>query len=240
MQLRGHDDNHMVHHHRDVQGGNARAAVFGISDGLVSNVALILGIAGASPDASLVRLTGISGLLAGAISMAAGEWVSVRAQNELIERELEIERRSLRDNPEAETKELAAIYRNRGLDAEQAEQVAAGVMSDPEVALDVHAREELGINPGGVGSPIQAALASFFAFALGAVVPLLPWFFASGNTAVLSSIVIGGTAAAAVGVLVGVFTERSRVATAARQVLVAAFACGATYLIGSLVGVSVA
>lgn len=205
----------------------------------MSNVALILGIAGASPDASLVRLTGISGLLAGAISMAAGEWVSVRAQNELVERELEIERRSLRENPEAEKKELAAIYRRRGLDVEQAEQVAAGVMSDPKVALDVHAREELGINPEGVGSPVQAALASFVAFALGAVVPLLPWFFGDGNSATVASVVVGGAAAAVVGVLVGVFTERSRWLTAGRQVLVAAFACSATYLIGSVIGVSV-
>ena len=125
----------MVHHHRDVQGGNARAAVFGVSDGLVSNVALILGIAGASTDGSLVRLAGVSGLLAGAISMAAGEWVSVRAQNELIERELEIERRSLAENPEAETRELAAIFRDRGLDPEQAAQVAEGIMSDPDVAV---------------------------------------------------------------------------------------------------------
>ena len=105
-----HDGLQMVHHHRDVQGGNARAAVFGVSDGLVSNVALILGIAGASTDGSLVRLAGVSGLLAGAISMAAGEWVSVRAQNELVERELEIERRSLAENHEAETRELAAIF----------------------------------------------------------------------------------------------------------------------------------
>ena len=114
--MHGHaDDAHMVHRHRDVQGGTARAAVFGVSDGLVSNVALILGIAGASTDGSLVRLAGVSGLLAGAISMAAGEWVSVRAQNELIERELEIERRSLEENPEAELRELAAIYERRGL-----------------------------------------------------------------------------------------------------------------------------
>jgi len=240
MQLHTEDDNHLVHHHRDVQGGTARAAVFGISDGLVSNVALILGIAGASTDASLVRLTGISGLMAGAISMAAGEWVSVRAQNELIDRELEIERRSLRENPEAETKELAAIYRNRGLDGDQAAQVAAGVMADPEVALDVHAREELGINPDGVGSPIQAALASFVAFAVGAVVPLLPWFFAEGNRATVGSVIVGGIAAGLVGVLVGVFTERNRWLTAARQVAVAAFACSATYFIGSAIGVSVA
>ncbi|MEO0492506.1 MAG: VIT1/CCC1 transporter family protein [Actinomycetota bacterium] len=234
------DHDHMVHRHRDVQGGNARAAVFGVSDGLVSNVALILGIAGASTDGSLVRLAGVSGLLAGAISMAAGEWVSVRAQNELIERELEIERRSLAENPEAETRELAAIYRNRGLDPEQAAQVAEGVMADPEVALDVHAREELGVDPQGAGSPVQVALSSFIAFAIGAIVPLLPWFFADGADATIASVVLGTIAAAVVGWLVGTLTERSRVRTAMRQVLVAVFACGATYIIGSALGVSVA
>ena len=209
----------MVHHHRDVQGGNARAAVFGVSDGLVSNVALILGIAGASTDGSLVRLAGVSGLLAGAISMAAGEWVSVRAQNELIERELEIERRSLAENPEAETRELAAIFRDRG--------------------LDVHAREELGVDPDGGANPFQVALASFVAFAIGALVPLLPWFVAEGTTATTWSVALGATAAALVGWLVGTLTERSRVRTAIRQVLVAVLACGATYTIGSVLGVSV-
>ena len=136
----------MVHRHRDVQGGVARASVFGISDGLVSNMALILGIAGASTDPSFVRLAGVSGMLAGAISMAAGEYVSLRAQAELVERELDIERRSIAENPEAETAELAAIYRDRGLDPAHAEQVAEGLMADPDIALDVHAREELGVN----------------------------------------------------------------------------------------------
>ena len=239
--MHGHaDDSHMVHRHRDVQGGNARAAVFGVSDGLVSNVALILGIAGASTDGSLVRLAGISGLLAGAISMAAGEWVSVRAQNELIERELAIERRSLAENPEAETRELAAIYRQRGLDADQANQIAEGIMADPEVALDVHAREELGVDPDGVGSPVMVALSSFFAFTVGAIVPLLPWFFTDGSDATIASVVLGTIAAALVGWLVGMLTERSRVRTAMRQVGVAALACAATYMIGSALGVSVA
>jgi VIT1/CCC1 family predicted Fe2+/Mn2+ transporter len=237
-----HDDlhDHWVHTHRDVQGGTARAAVFGVSDGLVSNVALILGIAGASTDGSLVRLAGVSGLLAGAISMAAGEWVSVRAQNELIERELEIERKSLRDNPEAEAKELAAIYRERGIDAEHADQVAAGIMSNPEVALDVHAREELGIDPDGVGSPARVAVSSFFAFAIGAVIPLTPWFITDGSDATIASVVLGITAAAVVGFLIAHFTERSAVRTAMRQVVVAAVACTATYMIGSALGVSVA
>ncbi len=234
-----HDD-HLVHSHRDVQGGTARAAVFGVSDGLVSNVALILGIAGASTDGSLVRLAGISGLLAGAVSMAAGEWVSVRAQNELIERELEIERRSLADNPEAERRELAAIYRGRGVSADNAERLADDIMSDLEVALDVHAREELGIDPSGVGSPLMAAFVSFWAFAVGAVTPLMPWFFTEGTGATIGSVAIGMSAAAIVGFALARFTERSAIWTAFRQVLVAAGACTATYLIGTVLGVSVA
>lgn len=237
----GHDhDHHMVHRHRDVQGGEARAAVFGVSDGLVSNVALILGIAGASTDGSLVRLAGVSGLLAGAISMAAGEWVSVRAQNELIERELEIERRSLAENPQAEERELAAIYRDRGLKPESAAELAEEIMADPQVALDVHAREELGVDPDGVGRPFVVAAASFGAFAFGAFVPLAPWLFSEGAAAVIASVVLGIVAAALVGLAIAIFTERSKVRTACRQVLVAAGACGGTYLIGSLLGVSVA
>lgn len=233
-------DEHLVHSHRDVQGGTARAAVFGVSDGLVSNVALILGIAGASTDASLVRLAGLSGLLAGAISMAAGEWVSVRAYNELIERELEIERRSLAENPDAEKRELAAIYRFRGVAPEHAERIAEDIMADPDVALGVHAREELGIDPGGVGKPLMAAFASFWAFALGALTPLVPWFFTDGSVATIASVVIGMTGAALVGFGLAAFTERSGVRTAIRQVAVAGGACAATYLIGSALGVSIA
>ena len=230
----------MVHRHRDVQGGEARAAVFGVSDGLVSNVALILGIAGASTDGSLVRLAGVSGLLAGAISMAAGEWVSVRAQNELVERELEIERRSLVENPVAETRELAAIYRERGLRPETADELATEIMADPDVALDVHAREELGVDPDGVGSPLRVAGASFVAFAGGALVPLAPWLVSDGTGALIASVVLGIVAAAVVGTLIAVFTERSKIRTASRQVIVAAVACGATYALGSVLGVSVA
>ena len=230
----------MVHRHRDVQGGAARAAVFGISDGLVSNVALILGIAGASTDPTFVRVAGVSGLLAGAISMAAGEYVSLRAQAELVERELEIERRSIAENPEAETAELAAIYRERGLDPDHADQVAEGLMADPEVALDVHAREELGVNPTQLGNPMVAAASSFGSFALGAFVPLVPWLGGGGNNAVWASVILGLSVAALVGVVLARLTERSVVRTVARQLLVVGGACGATYLIGTALGTSVA
>jgi len=230
----------MVHRHRDVQGGAARAAVFGISDGLVSNVALILGIAGASTDPNFVRVAGVSGLLAGAISMAAGEYVSLRAQAELVERELEIERRSIAENPEAETAELAAIYRERGLDPDHADQVAEGLMADPEVALDVHAREELGVNPAQLGNPMVASASSFGSFALGAFVPLVPWLGGGGNNAVWASVILGLSVAALVGVVLARLTERSVVRTVARQLLVVGGACGATYLIGTALGTSVA
>ena len=148
---------HMVHHHRDVQGGAERAAVFGVSDGLVSNVALILGVSAAAQSGSSVLIAGLSGLLAGAASMAAGEYVSMKAQAELVERELEIERRSIEEQPQAETEELAAIYRDRGIGAAHATSMAEAVMADPEVALEVHAREELGVDPDDTGDPGRVA-----------------------------------------------------------------------------------
>ena len=206
----------------------------------MSNVALILGIAGASTDPTFVRVAGVSGLLAGAISMAAGEYVSLRAQAELVERELEIERRSIAENPEAETAELAAIYRERGLDPDHADQVAEGLMADPEVALDVHAREELGVNPAQLGNPMVASASSFGSFALGAFVPLVPWLGGGGNNAVWASVILGLSVAALVGAVLARLTERSVVRTVARQLLVVGGACGATYLIGTALGTSVA
>ena len=231
--------NPMIHRHRDVQGGAARAAVFGVSDGIVSNVALILGIAGASTDPAFVRVAGVSGLLAGAVSMAAGEYISLKAQAELVERELEIERTSIAEDLEGETAELAALFVHRGLTAEHAERVAAELMSDPEVALEIHAREELGVDPNQLGSPVSAALSSFSAFALGAFVPLIPWLLGGGDGAGWASAVLGVTAAAVVGAVLARLTERSVLRTVARQVLVAAGACTATYLIGGMLGASV-
>ncbi len=229
----------MVHRHRNVQGGIERAAVFGVSDGLVSNVALILGISGASADPSMVRVAGVSGLLAGAISMAAGEYVSLKAQAELVERELAIERVSLAENPEFEIAELAAIYRERGLSEEHAETVARELMLDPEVALEIHAREELGVDPSQVGDPIGAALTSFVSFIVGAFIPLAPWLFGAGSWAVEASVGLGIGASAAVGGLLAWLTERSMWRTVLRQVLVTSGACGATYLIGNLLGAAV-
>jgi len=213
--------------------------VFGVSDGLVSNVALILGIAGAGTDPSFVRLAGISGLLAGAISMAAGEFVSLKAQAELVERELEIERISIAENPEAEQAELSAIYVARGLDPEHADRVAAELMSDPEIALEVHAREELGVDPNQLGNPAAAAVARLLAFAVGAFVPLVPWLVGSGTSAIWASAIAGVGAAALVGGVLAMLTERSVARTVVRQLLVAGGACVTTYVIGGLVGASV-
>ncbi len=236
----GHEHSHMVHDHRDVQGGAARAAVFGISDGLVSNVALILGVAAASTEASPVVIAGVSGLLAGAASMAAGEYVSMKAQNELIERELRIERESLAQNPQGELRELQTIYAQRGLDQKMARELAEAVHEDPEVALEVHAREELGVDPDDIGDPIGAALSSFVAFALGAVLPLIPWFLMEGTAATVVSVTVGLIAAAVVGIVLARFTERSPLRTAARQVSWAAGACLITFGIGTLLGTTVA
>lgn len=226
------------HHHRNIQGGSARAAVFGISDGLVSNVSLILGVAGASASGGVVRLAGLAGLIGGAFSMAAGEYVSMRAQTELLERELEMERTEIARRPESERRELVQIYRSRGIDADLAEDLATEMHRDPHLALQTHAREELGIDPESLGSPIGAAVSSFLAFATGAVVPLAPWFFAKGNGAVAASVVIGVVAALAVGVGLATFTGRSAVRSALRQLAIAAAAAGVTYAVGNAVGVA--
>jgi VIT1/CCC1 family predicted Fe2+/Mn2+ transporter len=231
---------HYNHHHRSVQSGGPRAAVFGASDGLVSNVALILGVAAADPSAGVVRLAGIAGLIAGAVSMAAGEYVSMRAQAELFERELAIERQALKDNPALETLELLKIYESRGMQPELAQELADAMMADPETALDVHAREELGIDPDDLGSPFAAAGWSFLSFAAGASLPLLPWLFGSGGTgAMIATIVLGVLGAVILGSLVGWFSGRSIPFSAARQTLIAVGAAAVTYGIGAAVGVGV-
>ena len=238
-----HSHNHsaafMVHRHRDVTGGTVRAAVFGVSDGLVSNVALILGVAAASSDQSSVLVAGVAGLLAGAASMAAGEYVSMKAQSELVERELAIERQSIEDQPETESRELAAIYRQRGADHATARSMADQVHRNPDIALEVHAREELGVNPSETGNPVAASASSFVAFAIGAIIPLLPWFFSEGDGAVMASALLGLVAAAAVGAVLARFTERSTLRTVVRQVGWAVGACAATWLIGSWLGAAV-
>ncbi len=228
-----------VHHHRDIAGGGARAAIFGVSDGLVTNVALVIGIAGANPGGSFVRLAGVAGLVAGSFSMSAGEYLSMTAQRELLERELDVERRALIRTPEGETNELRRMYEQRGIDPSVARDMATEVMSNPELALETHAREEMGINTNNLGSPVQAAVASFVTFAIGAFVPLLPWLYSKGNAALVSSIVLGAVASLTVGVVLAAFTERPVLRTAFRQLLVAAVAAGVTYGVGTAIGAGV-
>lgn len=224
------------HHHRNIQGGAARAAVFGISDGLVSNVSLILGVAGAGPAPGVVRLAGLAGLVGGAFSMAAGEYVSMRAQAELLERELELERIEIDRQPEYERRELAAIYRERGVAADVADELATQMMRDPELALETHAREELGIDPAELGSPVKASVSSFLAFAFGALLPLVPWFATRGTAATVASVVIGALAAVGIGAALAAFTGRSAVRSALRQLAIAAAAATVTFAVGNAVG----
>lgn len=228
------------HQHRDVRGGGARAAVFGVSDGLVTNVALVLGMAGANPGGSIVRLAGVAGLIAGAFSMAAGEYVSMTAQRELMERELEIERKALTTSPDEETAELHGMYVRRGIDPGVANEMVNEVMQNPDLALETHAREELGISTQHLGSAWQAAAASFVTFAVGAFIPLAPWLFTAGTLALVLSVVLSGLAALVVGGVLARFTERSVVASALRQLIVTAVAAGITYGVGRAIGTGVA
>ncbi len=225
--------------HRDVQGGTQRAAVLGAGDGLLTNLSLVLGVAGAaSANASAVRLAGVAGLLAGAFSMAAGELVSVRAQQEMVEREVEVERQELADDPEGELRELMGMYQAQGLSEEDASTVARILSANPDIALDTHARLELGVDPEAPGSAAQAAVSSFLSFSIGAILPLFPWFFVQGTAAVIASVIIGGVAALALGGAIGFMAGRSMVGTALRQLAVAAIAAAVTYTVGSVLGVS--
>lgn len=225
--------------HREVSGGLARAAVFGMSDGLTSNVLLVIGFAGSGADASVVRLAGIAGAVAGAVSMAAGEWISISAQNELVVRELEVERRELAKNTESEQAELESIYRSHGMERATAAQAASEVMRDHERALTVHAREEFGLDPHDLPSAMYAAILSFVCFVAGAALPVLPWLVGSGNVATMWSVALGVVAAAGLGWAIGQFAERERIRSAARQVIILLGACVITYSIGKLLGVQV-
>ena len=220
-------------------GGLARAAVFGVSDGLVSNVSLVIGFAGAGVTSAVVRLAGLAGAIAGATSMAAGEWVSISAQNELVLRELAVERRELARNPALETAELARMYEGHGMTRRIALHAANDVMREPEAALTVHAREELGVDPNELASPWSAAGLSLICFLVGALLPVIPWFTGSGDGAKVASVLIGVVAAAGVGLLIGKFAERRLAWSSVRQVLILLVACGATYLVGKALGVSV-
>ena len=229
------------HHHRDITGGSARAAVFGVSDGLVSNAALILGVAGGTTDASVVRLAGLAGLIAGACSMAVGEYLSVSAQVELAQRELRLERHELIHNTGKEKAELVRLYQSRGVKADTAEEVATALMADTDQALAVHAREELGVDPDKLGSPIRAAVASFFSFVLGAMAALVPWLAGTGARGAreVSSLVLAATGAVIVGVVLAQFTGRPPLRVATRQLLLTTASAAIAYGVGHLVGATV-
>lgn len=222
--------------HRVNQGGALRAATFGINDGLVSNLSLVMGVAGATGDSQFILLAGIAGLFAGAFSMASGEWVSVRSQTELYEREIAIEEEELRLFPEEEQEELEVIYRAKGISPEAAKALASRIMERPDVALDTLAREELGLDPSELGSPWVAAGASFVAFSIGAIVPVAPWLFAEGNAALIGSAVGAAAVLAAVGGMISVLTGKNGWFSAARMVVVGGVAASITYGVGSVVG----
>lgn len=228
--------------HRAGNSGTVRAAIFGVSDGLVSNAALVMGIAGAtsaSGQSGFIVLAGVAGLLAGAFSMAAGEYVSMRSQTELLERQIELERAELEAMPEEEEAEIAAIYRARGFPDDEAKAIAKRLMADPAIALETLVREELGLDPEELGSPWGAAISSFIAFAVGAFVPLLPFILLTGLTALAVSIALTAVALFSVGAAVSLLTGKSAIYTGLRQLAIGAAAAAITYAVGSLIGVNV-
>jgi len=225
------------HHHRDVSGGWLRPAVFGAMDGLVTNVSLISGVGAGGASSHTVALTGIAGLVAGAFSMATGEYVSVSSQNELIQAEIAKERHELRRNPIGEQAELAAAFVAQGVDEELARKVAAQVSAQPDQGLTLHVREELGVDPHDLPSPWTAAGASFAAFTVGAIIPLAPYLL--GAHALWLALVLAALGALAGGGAVGRLTSRPVWRSALRQLALASIAAAATFLIGHLIGQSV-
>jgi VIT1/CCC1 family predicted Fe2+/Mn2+ transporter len=226
--------------HRNIGGNALRAAVLGANDGLCSNLSLVMGVAGATVDHRIVLLTGLAGLLAGALSMALGEWVSVTSARELAEREMRIERSEIEENPREEREELQLIYEAKGLGREEARELAEALMKDEKAALDALSREELGIDPADLGgSAWTAGLTSLFLFATGAIIPVVPFLLMKGEGAPLVSIGAGGVGLFAVGAAISLFTGRSMWWSGARQLLLGFAAAGATYAIGRAIGVAV-
>jgi VIT1/CCC1 family predicted Fe2+/Mn2+ transporter len=220
--------------------GALRAGIFGVNDGLVSNLSLIMGVAGAGMDREVILLAGIAGMLAGAFSMGAGEYVSMRVQREVFERLLHLEAHELALEPEEEKEELATIFERKGLPPELAMQVSASLSRDPKVALETHAREELGLDPeDGLGSPWGAAISSFATFSFGAFVPLVTFLFTEGGGAVMISAVISGVTLFVVGALTSILTGKSFATAGTRMLAVGASAAVVTYWVGRLLDVTV-
>ncbi|MEW5769200.1 MAG: VIT1/CCC1 transporter family protein [Pseudomonadota bacterium] len=218
--------------------GNLRAAVFGVNDGLVSNSSLILGVAGAGAASDIILLSGVAGLLAGAFSMAAGEYVSVRSQREFHEYQMTLEREELEQYPQEEAAELALIYAAKGIAPDQARQMADALLRDPDRALDTLAREELGLNPDELGAPWGAAISSFLAFAIGAGLPVLPYLILSGASALLGVLATTAIALFGVGAAISLFTGRHALLGGLRMLLIGAAAGAATWGIGRALGVA--
>ena len=225
-------------HQSSGAGNTLRAAVFGVNDGLVSNAALILGVAGAAADSGVILLTGTAGLLAGALSMAAGEYVSVRSQREMFEYQIGLEREELEQYPQEEAAELALIYTAKGIPRHEAESLTQRLFEDPERALDTLAREELGLNPDELGSPAKAAIASFLAFAAGAIIPLFPFAAPLFGQPLVASIALTGISLFGVGAVLSLFTGRQAIHGGLRMLAIGSAAGAATYFIGNALGVS--
>jgi vacuolar iron transporter family protein len=223
--------------HKSLGGGTLRAGVFGVNDGLVSNTCLVMGVAGAAVEPGIILLTGVAGLLAGAFSMAAGEFISMLSQKEMFEHQISQERDELERYPAEEAEELALIYAARGIPLEEARNITTKLIANPEQALDTLAREELGLNPDDLGSPIGAAVSSFIAFCLGASLPLIPFLFGLSQ-GVLIAAALSGTALFVVGAVLSLFSGKSALLGGARMLLIGSAAAAATYFIGSLFNVS--
>ena len=223
-------------HHRRVSDGWIRAGIFGISDGLVTNTSIMLGFAGGSSVHNVVRLAGVTALIAGGFSMGSGEYLSMRAQKELLEYEIDVERTSISEDPEEERQELRDMFLGRGIDRELAERLSVDLMRDPELALQTHVREELGVDPSSTGSPWAAAISSLAAFVIGALVPLLPWLWSSSGNEVWWSVGLAAAGSAVVGAAIGALSRRGPLRWALRQLAVTALAAGVTFGVGKLLG----
>jgi VIT1/CCC1 family predicted Fe2+/Mn2+ transporter len=222
--------------HRATAGGALRAAVFGVNDGLLSNLLLIVGVAGGTSNRNIILLAGLAGLLAGAFSMAAGEWVSVQSQRELYEREIAVEREELSAFPEEELEELILIYQAKGLSEEEATALAGRIMRRPESALDTLTREELGLAPGELGSPWVAALSSFGSFAVGAFIPVIPFLFGAGTAALAIAVALSAVTLFLVGAAIAMLTGRNPLRGGLRMVVIAGLVGLASNMIGRLIG----
>ncbi len=226
--------------HRSGQSGTLRAVIFGVSDGLVSNLSLVMGVAGAGADPHFILLSGIAGLLAGSFSMAAGEYISMQSQRELYQRQIALERAELEAMPEEEEAELATIYRSKGFSQAEARTIAHRIFQDSDTALDTLIREELGLDPDQLGSPLGAAGGSFLAFAGGAIVPVIPYLFGGGDLAFRVSLVASLAVLFLVGAGVSLITGRGMLFSGLRQVALGAAAAAVTYTVGVVIGVTVA